>query len=797
MDSATGRDPIPVRVIKHLALGLAVEQENGQRGIVRIREISWSSAQTSNWRKNFPVDWKGLAVCLSSRSNPDGRLDVSKDQMLEYSLRLVEKDPWDDLPDEFDSTEVLNGVVTGVTIYGAFIELVSGLTGLLHQSQLPAWVKTSPLELFWPGDHVHVCIHSLSHEKRHIGLSLSPTSIAPQEDVTALPLVGQQRRLLPYEDGPDDLSDLLLVDIPAQNILIVEDEPEQAAATRNWLIMVRQHVQVVDSAEKALEYLEKFQPHIALVDVGLPQMNGATLARVIRDRWPQVRVISTTDWARAGDMMDTLDDLQSRGVEYLSKPFLFRELVELLAHPRVDDQNESERDGEGQSLRPVAVAVLEPALSPESGPASDFRFQFDDFRYPTKTGATLGRGRVRTGTIEKVTGKVKIQSMLQQCRRHLQFEQALLFVLDPVHRTVSIVERVGDATSVLDKKAIASLIFSPVRDVAEDGSIIEMDEIQPHDRERFNYLLELFPNLVSCIGAPVPAQLQMNYALFLLDRHARRIPKEQVIYAEAIALAIGAALEQESFKEKSVLLQRTALIGHLTRGMVHEVNNLVGPLSSKIYNLQATLRQLEQNPQQINIQEARNQLINSELVEIQKNVQKIITTSRMFGNIAARGPNRVLRVDEIVNETIHLMTDMGNRSHVKIGFSPPEHLLIIRSQVAALEQVLLNVILNATQQIAELRPDTGGWLHIRIEPPFDKDTGEFFHISIEDNGPGIHFSLWERIFEPGYTTRADGSGIGLYISRNLLESIGGHLFVQRSFILGGSTFILEIPSHPT
>jgi len=740
MSPETGKHFIRVRVVKHLPLGLGVELENGQHGIVRIREISWKSEITSNWRNNFKIGWTGQAVSISSK----------KDQLREFSLRLVENDPWDDLPDDFDKDEVLEGVVTGVTVYGAFIELPGGLTGLLHHSTLPTWVKTPPLELFWPGDRVRVCIGSVSREERHIGLVLPPIAAPPQDGSTAQEL---NEGWSEEAAGSDDLSNLLDSDLPSQNILIVEDEPEQAEATATWLRLVRQHVHIVENAEKALDYLDKFQPDIAMVDVGLPVMDGARLARKILDSWPKIKVVSTTDWARAGDMMDMLEELQTRGVELLSKPYLFRELVETLQ--RIQS---GERAAPAEQARDSAI-----------------------------------ESRIKLTQVPGLKINRSIQLLLQQCRRQLDYELAVLFELDPVHRTVAIYDRAGDG--YLDKNAAASLIFSPVRDVAEDRASVEMEEIQPHDRDRFSYLLEMFPNFLSCIGVPVPAQLQLNYALFMLDRRAHKIPNEQKIYAEAMALAMGAALEQENFKEKSVLLQRTALIGHLTRGMVHEINNLVGPLSSKLYNLQANLKQLEQNPQQANLQEARNQLISSELVEIQKNVQKIITTSRIFGNIAARGPNRVLRVDEIVRETIHLLTDLGNRSHVTIVFSPPEQLLIIRSQVSVLEQVLLNVILNATQQIVELRPDTGGWLHVWIEPPMTKNGGKFFRILIEDIGPGIHASLWERIFEPGYTTRVDGSGIGLYISRNLLEAIGGRMIVLRSNILGGTTFALEIPSH--
>jgi C4-dicarboxylate-specific signal transduction histidine kinase len=167
----------------------------------------------------------------------------------------------------------------------------------------------------------------------------------------------------------------------------------------------------------------------------------------------------------------------------------------------------------------------------------------------------------------------------------------------------------------------------------------------------------------------------------------------------------------------------------------------------------------------------------------------------MFGRIAAKGKNEVLRIDEIINETIQFMKDISSQSRVNISFTPPEHLLVIRNQAAALEQVILNVLLNAVQQISELHTEGDGQVHVWIEPPHEKSDRTVFKILIRDNGPGIHVGLWDRIFEAGYTTRVDGSGIGLYISWNLMEDFGGRIYVTESHILSGTTFCLEIPYH--
>jgi signal transduction histidine kinase len=128
-------------------------------------------------------------------------------------------------------------------------------------------------------------------------------------------------------------------------------------------------------------------------------------------------------------------------------------------------------------------------------------------------------------------------------------------------------------------------------------------------------------------------------------------------------------------------------------------------------------------------------------------------------------------------------------------FTPPEKLMIIRSQAVVLEQIFLNVALNAIQQIAELRPDIGGWVQINMELKHNTSGAPICKILIEDNGPGIHTSHWEKIFDAGFTTRPNGSGIGLYISRNLMEDIGGRIYVSKSCILSGTLFVLEFPIH--
>lgn len=729
------KDLVIVRVVKHLPMGLGIETEDGQSGIVRVREISWDAEQSRNWKQNYPIGWSGEAYPLSV-----------KDQIKEFSLKLAEDDPWEEIPKIVERGKLYEGVVTGITDYGAFIEIVPGVTGLLHRSQLPAWVKASPIDLFWPGDRVFVTVQEVKYNERKIALGFTESS---QQGIPK-DLPTEIHRLSQWKETNHEVDMFLKENIQKEHYLVVEDDPEQSLMISNWLRRLGQLVDVATGAEEALGFLERATPDIAFIDIGLPKMTGIELARIILEKWPQIRLNIMTDWTRAEREMDGLEELQRHHAELLIKPLLPEDLISVIR------KASSER-------------LSEPAAHPEAG-GSD-----------TAPGQTLG---LRT--------RLHHKSLLERFRRYLGFELVILFSIDKIHHQASILETSG-AETLLHTAAMSQLIYSPVRDVAEDQCTLVIDDIHSHSRDRFRYLLELYPNLRSCVGVPVVSRMPGYFALFGLDKHPHQISQEQKIFAESIALAIGTSLEQKSFNEKAILIQRSALIGHLTRGMVHEINNLVGPLHSRLDHLQGSLKRMEKRQGRVTATDSNNTLIANELVEIQKNVRKIINTTRMFGRIAAKSKNEILRIDEIIEETIHFMREISNESRVKISFSPPEHLLVIKNQAAALEQVLLNVLLNAVQQIAELRPDSGGWVHVQIDHPFQKGEATFFTIRVEDNGPGIHRGLWERIFEAGYTTRSEGSGIGLYISWNLMEELGGRIYVKESHMLSGTSFALEIP----
>ena len=116
----------------------------------------------------------------------------------------------------------------------------------------------------------------------------------------------------------------------------------------------------------------------------------------------------------------------------------------------------------------------------------------------------------------------------------------------------------------------------------------------------------------------------------------------------------------------------------------------------------------------------------------------------------------------------------------------------LRGNSVILQQVFLNLMLNAVQQMS-LKADKFCWSGkrtLRVTTSLN-EKAHYVRIRFMDNGPGIHRAHLKKIFSPGFSTRG-GSGLGLYIARSFIESLGGTLRVQETLVPLGTTFVVEV-----
>jgi signal transduction histidine kinase len=216
--------------------------------------------------------------------------------------------------------------------------------------------------------------------------------------------------------------------------------------------------------------------------------------------------------------------------------------------------------------------------------------------------------------------------------------------------------------------------------------------------------------------------------------------------------------------------EKLALLGQIAGGVGHELRNPLGVIKNTAYFLKMALE--KPGPE---VKESL-EILDKEVA----NSERIITTLLDFAR--SRPPQRQkVDINEILREVLSSVNTPGN---IQVVNQAAESLPLIMADPGQLGQVFGNFILNTVQAMPQ-----GGQLIIKSET---QDPG-WAAVSIADTGVGIPEENIEKIFEPLFTTKAKGIGLGMAISKTFVEGHGGSIDVQ-SEIGKGSTFTIKLPA---
>lgn len=247
-------------------------------------------------------------------------------------------------------------------------------------------------------------------------------------------------------------------------------------------------------------------------------------------------------------------------------------------------------------------------------------------------------------------------------------------------------------------------------------------------------------------------------------------------------IAIGRDLTEIRELERRIIhAEKLASVGQLAAGVVHELNN---PLTSISVYSDYLLKQAEKQ----GVKSADT----LKLRRIHDSADRILRFSRELLAYAKPTPEEptLLDLTKVVERSLeycdHLITERG--VHVSAHYG--EGLLPMLGVATQLQQVLVNLITNACHAM----PEGVGELMIAIEINHQDE----IELRITDNGSGISPDHLSRIFEPFFSTKGEGhgTGLGLPIVRNIVESHSGSIEVQ-SELGEGTTFLLRFPTRPS
>jgi small subunit ribosomal protein S1 len=155
---------------------------NGIDGLIHISELSWSHV-------NHPSEILSIGDTVAVKV-----LDIDRDrQRISLGLKQTQEDPWQRVVDTYNVGDELEGTVTKVVTFGAFVEILDGVEGLVHISELAPHHVENPREIVAPGDDVKVKILEIDSERRRLSLSVKRVEgqvlepkILPPEELAAL-----------------------------------------------------------------------------------------------------------------------------------------------------------------------------------------------------------------------------------------------------------------------------------------------------------------------------------------------------------------------------------------------------------------------------------------------------------------------------------------------------------------------------------------------------------------------------------------------------------------------------------
>jgi signal transduction histidine kinase len=227
-------------------------------------------------------------------------------------------------------------------------------------------------------------------------------------------------------------------------------------------------------------------------------------------------------------------------------------------------------------------------------------------------------------------------------------------------------------------------------------------------------------------------------------------------------------------------IARVTTLGELTVSIAHEVNQ---PLAAIVTNGNACMRWLGHEPP--NLREAKQAV--ERIVNNGNRASDVIERIRDFSK---RSPihNERLNINKLIYETISLTTAEIQQNRISLRTQFSDDLPLVEGDRIQLQQLLLNLILNAIEAMGST---TEGSREVLISTA-ENESGDAL-VAVRDSGGGLEADALDRLFDAFYTTKPNGMGMGLAISRSIVEAHDGRIWAMPN-APRGATFQFTLPT---
>src|SRR5258707_1196057 len=301
--------------------------------------------------------------------------------------------------------------------------------------------------------------------------------------------------------------------------------------------------------------------------------------------------------------------------------------------------------------------------------------------------------------------------------------------------------------------------LSQLGNAEEAGTIA----VHPDDRDRIVRRM----GASSASGEPFEEEMRIRrtdgeYRWFLARTVPLRDKRGKVVKWYGAAIDIQDRKRAEQLQADLAHTNRVSILGELVASISHELSQ---PITATTNNAKASLRWLQRDP--------------PDLTQVRKGTEKIIEAGTFASEIINRlrslykkaSPKQELvAINEVIGEMAGMLRSEARRHGVSIYTDLKDDLPMTVADRVQLQQVVMNLMLNGI----EAMKDTGGVLTVKSRLGEDGQ----IEISVNDTEPGLPLGKADQIFDAFFTTKPQGSGMGLAISKSIVESHGGRIWAN-------------------
>lgn len=670
---------------------------------------------------------------------------------LKLSLRQLSHDTLVRFVESVLLGEKVVGRVVNLASAGAFVRLENGFDALLPTAEIPR-AEQQPLEdVLHVGDLVAAIVYEKDVPRRHIHLSIERLLRGWKPVPSGVPTGGGApiRAAVPasqyfYDTIPRAASRRL--------VAVLEDDDDILAGLASFLRDCGHEVHEWRRVRDFINDLGQSAVECAVVDLLVDgQQVLPTVVAALQSAQRDVRLV-TCSAVYDRDVLAAL--LQARGLA-----------IDAL-------------------LKPVNLTRL--AERVESCVAAE-RFEAEDCFAPARSTVAMPGVAAARQTFKKSRDDILDELLGVLCRT---WPRDAVLVLDRTDLSPDpgFIRAEGVDRAAFERVRL-QLQFSPVADVLEDGAAISLSGLADTPATRGQYLRRLV-RCSSVIGAPVSIMDRPMYGLFILRSGSEPFSPADLQILERIAVEQRLPIERirniEAITRDHMRLSQANLLA----GIAHETHNSLAAMMLTLQSLREQLPILDKGV----LDAAGQQLLAGLIRSTCTRGEEITRLLRSFLTGVSQNQDATDELYRLLHDITSWVAPQAELAEISLDCDVAEELVDIQVPQFPIRQSIFNLLLNAIQQI-RLGPCAERCVQLR--GGLNKSGHRPVWLAVIDTGPGMHQDQVERIFEAYYTTRKEGSGLGLYLTRWCIESLGGRVYVLRTVRFGGTEFRIELPDPRT